>query len=63
LAPEQARNSIQDSLGRTATVETQPFLYRSGESKSLAALDTVLRVRIAAVQQAMSNLKPADRDG
>ena len=63
LAPEQARNSIQDSLGRTATVETPPFLYRSGESKSLAALDTVLRVRIAAVQQAMSNLKRADRDG
>jgi multidrug resistance protein MdtO len=63
LAPIQAMNSMQDSLGRTATVETPAFLYRSGESKSLAALDTVLRARIAAVQQAMSNLKPADRDG
>ena len=63
LAPEQARNSIQDSLGRTATVETPAFLYRPRESKSLAALDTVLRVRIAALQQAMSNLKRADQDG
>ena len=53
LAPEQARNSIQDFLvvGPTAP---PAFLYRPRQSKSLAALDTILRVRIAALQQAMS---------
>ena len=57
LAPEQARNSLQDSLESTATVSPPAFLNWPRESKPLAALQTVLRVRIAALQQAVSNLK------
>lgn len=63
LAPEQARNSLYDSLDRTATVETPAASNRPQDSKSLAALETVLRVRITALQQAVSNLKQAEQDG
>jgi multidrug resistance protein MdtO len=63
LAPEQVRNGLQDSLDRSATRETPAFLYRPAESKSLAALETVLRERIGALRQAVSNLKQAEQDG
>ena len=63
LAPEQARKSLQDSLESTATVAPPAFLYGPRESKPLAALETVLRVRIAALQQAVSNLKQVEQDG
>src|SRR5215470_8493980 len=63
LAPKQARDNLRDTLSLTATAETQVFLYRPPESKSLAALQTVLRVRITSLQQAMSNLKQAEQDG
>jgi multidrug resistance protein MdtO len=63
LAPEQARDQVNDSLDRTAGVDTPAFLYRPPESKSLAALEKVLRARIAAFQQAVSNLKQAEQDG
>ena len=56
LDPEQARDG-------TATVETKAFLYRPPESRPLAALKTLLRVRIAALQQAVSNLKQVEQDG
>src|SRR5215469_14866477 len=52
LAPEHVRNSLRNSLDRTATPDTPTSLYRPRESKSLAALETVLRVRMAALQQA-----------
>jgi len=63
LAPEHARNSLRGSLDRDATVDRSTFLYRPPESKSLAALETVLRARIAALQQAVSNLQQAEQDG
>jgi multidrug resistance protein MdtO len=63
LAPEQTRSSLQDSLDRTATGEPPAFLSWPRESKSLAALETVLRVRVAALQQAVSNLKQVEQDG
>ena len=63
LAPEQVRHSLQDSLVRPATGETPALLCRPPESKSLAALETLLRVRMAALQQAVSNLKQAEQDG
>ena len=63
LAPEQARGRLHDYLDRSATIETPAALNRPRESKSLAALETVLGVRIAALQQAVSNLKQAEQDG
>jgi multidrug resistance protein MdtO len=63
LTPEQARESLHDFLDQTATVETPAASSRSRESKSLVALETVLRVRIAALQQAVSNMKQAEQDG
>jgi multidrug resistance protein MdtO len=63
LAPDQARDRFHDSLDRTAAVETAAASTRSRESKSLAALETVLRVRIAALQQAVSNIKQVEQDG
>ena len=63
LAPEQARNNLRDTLSLTATAETPVFLYRPPESKSLAALETVLRERIGALHLAVSNLKQAEQDG
>jgi multidrug resistance protein MdtO len=56
LDPEQAKDG-------TATVEAKAFLYRPPESKPLSALKTLLRVRIAALQQAVSNLKQVEQDG
>jgi multidrug resistance protein MdtO len=63
LAPEEARGSLHDFLDRTATAETPAFLTRPPKSASLVALETVLRVRIAALQLAVSNLKQAEQDG
>jgi len=63
LAPETARNSLHKSLDRTAMIETPAFSCRPRESEPLSALETILRVRIAALQQAVSNLKQAEQDG
>jgi multidrug resistance protein MdtO len=63
LAPEQTRSSLQDSLDLTATREPPAFLSWPLESKSLAALETLLRVRVAALQQAVSNLKQVGQNG
>jgi len=63
LAPEEARENLHDFLDRTTAVETPAFLHRSPGSKPLAALETILRVRIAALQESMSNLKQAEQDG
>jgi multidrug resistance protein MdtO len=63
LTPEQARNRLNGSQDLTATVETLAAPNQSRQSKSLAALETVLRVRIAALQQAAWNLKQAEQDG
>ena len=60
LAPEPARSSLQDSLESTPTVAQPAFLR---DSKPLAALEMVFRVRIAALQQAVSNLKQVEQDG
>jgi multidrug resistance protein MdtO len=59
LTPEQTRNRVHAFLDRTA-LETPVFSYR--ESKSLTALETVLHARVAALQQAVSNLKEAEQD-
>ncbi len=63
LAPEEVRNSLQDSLQSTTPIAPPAFSYRPRESKPLAALEAVLRVRIAALQQAVSNLKQVEQDG
>lgn len=63
LAPADARDNLRVSLDSIAAVETPPSLYQQPESKPLAALETVLRARIAALQQAVSNLKQAEQDG
>jgi multidrug resistance protein MdtO len=63
LAPERARDRLYDSPDRAVTVETPAASNRAPELKSLAALEAVLRVRIAALQQAVSNLKQAEQDG
>ena len=63
LAPEQLRNALHVSLDGTAAADMPAFMFRPPESKSLAALETLLRVRIAALQQALSNLKQAEPDG
>src|SRR5215472_14604824 len=63
LAPEQARDRLHVFLDRTAPPETPPNSNRPRESKSLAALETVLRARIDALQRAVSNLKQAEQDG
>jgi hypothetical protein len=62
LASEQAIDSLHRSLDSTARVDT-PVSNRPRESKSFAALEAVLRVRIAALQQAVSNLKQVEQDG
>jgi multidrug resistance protein MdtO len=63
LAPGQARASLHDSLDPLASVATLALSNRPGESKSLAALEKVLGVRIAGLQRAVSNLKQAEQDG
>jgi hypothetical protein len=63
LAPEQARNTLHGYLDRAAHGETSATSNRPRESRSLAALESVLRVRIDALQQAVSNLKQAEQDG
>jgi multidrug resistance protein MdtO len=63
LAPEQAREHLHDPLDRTAEVETPATSTRARELKPLAALETVLRVRFAALQQAVSNIKQVEQDG
>jgi multidrug resistance protein MdtO len=63
LAPEEARDKLHDFLDLTATAETPAFLTRPPKSESLVALEMVLRVRIAALQLAVSNLKQAEQDG
>jgi multidrug resistance protein MdtO len=54
LASEQAINRLRGSLDSAVMVETP---------KSFAALETVLRVRMAALHQAVSNLEQAEQDG
>ncbi len=63
LAPEQVRSSLQDVLGSADTGSPPAFLSWTRESKSLITLETILRVRIAALRQALSNLKQAEQDG
>jgi multidrug resistance protein MdtO len=63
LAPEQARDHLHVFLDRTAPPEIPPTSNRPRASKSLAALETVLRARIDALQRAVSNLKQAEQDG
>jgi hypothetical protein len=63
LTPEQARDRLRESQDLTAAVETPAASNQSQQSKSLAALETVLRVRIAALRQAVSNLKQVEQDG
>jgi len=58
LTPEQARDGGQNFL-----VEAARSQYLPPELKSLAALETILHVRIARLQQAVSNLKQAEQDG
>lgn len=62
LAPEEARDSLRASLNGTTSVEPPASSYRLRQ-KSFAPLETVLRVRIAALQQALSNLKQAEQHG
>jgi multidrug resistance protein MdtO len=61
LACEQAIDRRHRLLEITATAEA-PVSNRPRESKSFAALEAVLRVRIAALQQAVSNLKQVEQD-
>jgi multidrug resistance protein MdtO len=63
LAAEETRDHRYDSLDRIGAGETPAFLTRPSQSKSLSALEMVLRARIAALQQAVSNLKQAEQDG
>jgi outer membrane protein TolC/uncharacterized membrane protein YccC len=60
LASEQGIDRLQRSPDNSATVGT-PVLRRPGETKSFAALEAVLRVRTAAVLQAVSNLKQGSK--
>ena len=62
LAPEQARNSLKDALDHTSAVEPPAVSSSPHQPKSLAALETVLRRRIAALQQAVSNSKQVEQD-
>jgi multidrug resistance protein MdtO len=63
LAPEETRSNLQDSLHRTAAGEPPALLSWPRDSTSLASLEALLRVRVAAVQQAVSNLKQVEQDG
>jgi multidrug resistance protein MdtO len=63
LTPEQASDRLSESQDLRATVETPAASNQSRQSKSLAALETVLRRRLAALQQAVWNLKQAEPDG
>ncbi len=63
LAPEWTGDTLKGSLDRSAGVEAPTSLSRPRELKPLAALEALLRVRIAALQQAVSNLKQAEQDG
>jgi multidrug resistance protein MdtO len=63
LAPEQPRHSLQEPLDGAATAETPVFSPLPRVSKSLTALEIVFRVRVAHLQQAVSNLKQAEQDG
>ena len=63
LAPEETRDHRYGSLDRIGAGETPAFLTRPSQSKSLSALETILRARVAALQQAVSNLKQAEQDG
>jgi len=62
LASEQATDRLPLSVDSTATVETL-ISDLPRESKSFAALEAVLHVRIAALQHAVSNLKQVEQDG
>jgi multidrug resistance protein MdtO len=62
LLPEQAKESLHDPLESAATIDPLAISIRR-ESRSLAALETVLRLRVAALQQALSNLKQAEQNG
>jgi multidrug resistance protein MdtO len=63
LTSEQAKDRLGESQDRMAAMETPAASSRSRQSKSLAALESVLRVRTAALQQAVWNLKQAEQDG
>jgi multidrug resistance protein MdtO len=63
LTPEQARDRLSESQDLRAAVDTPAASNQSLQPKSLAALETVLHVRIAALQQAVWNLKQAEQDG
>lgn len=63
LGPEWARSKPDDGLERSDKAEASAHSSKPGESSSLAALETVLRLRIAALQQSVSNLKQVEQDG
>jgi len=63
LTSGQARDHLGESQDHIAALETAAASTQSRQSKSLAALETVLRVRTAALQQAVWNLKQAEQDG
>jgi multidrug resistance protein MdtO len=62
LAPEKARDHLHDCLDRPAETERPAFPAAHRESNSITALETVLTVRVAEFQRAISNLKQAEQD-
>ncbi|MEI9979175.1 MAG: FUSC family protein [Edaphobacter sp.] len=62
LAPEQERSRLRSLLDRRASAEFHANPNNQTEAKSLVPLENLVRVRISAFQQALSNLKPAGQD-
>jgi len=63
LSTEQTRSRLQNFVDGTAPGERRAVSSWPQESKPLAALETLFRVRVAALQQALSNLRQVEQDG
>ncbi len=62
LAPAQERSRLHVPLDRRAAAGSYANPNSHTEAKSLVTLENLMRVRISAFQQALSNLKQAEQD-